>query len=162
MDPSRQHNFAPSRGPLYHHQHPPVAPPPLHIPHPAAYSVGQAMANNNIYPMTANGTHPMDGNNISPMAGPSMIPPSPSQASSVEDMSNYELPDIAPMSRKWGKYAFGLKIVQHPHRARMCGFGDKVSTKPWPDHAGCLPVLSGPPTDYATSDCSTTDHRSRY
>ncbi|KAJ9602440.1 hypothetical protein H2200_012982 [Cladophialophora chaetospira] len=125
MDSSRQHNFAPSRAPLYHNQHPPVAPPPLHIPHPAAYSVGQAMANNNIYPMTANGTHPMDGNNISPMAGPSMIPPSPSQASSVEDMSNYELPDIAPMSRKWGKYAFGLKIVQHPHRARMCGFGDK-------------------------------------
>ncbi|RVX68524.1 hypothetical protein B0A52_07948 [Exophiala mesophila] len=52
-------------------------------------------------------------------------PPSPSQASEVADDSNYNLPEIPPVSRVWRNYVWALQIVQQPIRARMCGFGDK-------------------------------------
>lgn len=98
-----QHAYPPSRHPpQLHHQ---GLPPPLslstQIPDPPNYSN---------YNMAAN-----------------VPPPSPSQSSEVADDGNYNLPEIPPVSRVWHNYVWALQIVQQPIRARMCGFGDKVS-----------------------------------
>lgn len=36
-------------------------------------------------------------------------------------------PDLSPLNGQRRNLVFSLEVVQQPERARMCGFGDKVS-----------------------------------
>ncbi|EXJ61316.1 uncharacterized protein A1O5_11873 [Cladophialophora psammophila CBS 110553] len=81
------------------------------------------MAANNKIPLTNNNMNAV-ANNIS-NSNSIMPPASPSHSSTADDESFYGLPEIPPISRIWGKYAFAVEVIQQPKRARMCGFGDK-------------------------------------
>lgn len=93
----------------------PLRPPPLSgIPPPMPLHMSSQVINN--FPaqnMTSN-----------------IPPPSPTQVSQVSDVmeeSNPNLPDPPAVHRIWEGKVWALEVVQQPVRARMCGFGDKVS-----------------------------------
>lgn len=54
-------------------------------------------------------------------------PPSPTQVSQVSEAME-EWPEPPAVHRVWEGKVWALEVVQQPVRARMCGFGDKVST----------------------------------
>lgn len=116
-----QHTLPPIHGATSPHgiqpQHPYSSsshPPPAHHQrHPAPLS------------LATQNSEALNYSNYSASAHP---PPSPSQSSEVADDGNYNLPEVPPVSRIWRNYVWALQIVQQPIRARMCGFGDKVST----------------------------------
>lgn len=56
------------------------------------------------------------------------MPPSPSDSSdrTGPEEEYFNVPGPKPTSHIWGGYIWALEVVQHPQRARMCGFGDKV------------------------------------
>lgn len=59
----------------------------------------------------------------------SIMPPSPSDTSdrNGSEEEYFNLPGPKPTSHMWDRYIWSIEVVQHPQRARMCGFGDKVS-----------------------------------
>jgi hypothetical protein len=61
----------------------------------------------------------------------SSIPPSPREEAGRDKEPDYSnLPGPEPKCNEWMGYIYVLEWVQQPIRARMCGFGDKVSRLP--------------------------------
>jgi hypothetical protein len=52
---------------------------------------------------------------------------SPRVQGEVDDSGNYDIPGPPPVTRVWDNKIWKIEVRQHPLRARMCGFGDKVS-----------------------------------
>ena len=84
----------------------------------SSFRPSNAMDVGHVFPPAngAHGTHGVNGVNGSAVT-----------TTPNEDPAMERLPDIPPMSRIWGHHRFDLAIQQQPQRARMCGFGDKVS-----------------------------------
>jgi hypothetical protein len=104
----------------HQHQPPPVA-MPLHMPqHRFGYEPQP--------PMQPYQQQPYD------MQHPSAsIPPSPREEAGKDKDADYtNLPGPPPTCNEYQGYIYMLQWVQQPIRARMCGFGDKVSDRPAP------------------------------
>lgn len=69
---------------------------------------------------------------ISRVATQNNVPQSPTSSAGVEDeefiRNTVKQPD--PSCHVFDGRIYGLKVVQQPNRARMCGFGDKVVAYP--------------------------------
>lgn len=67
--------------------------------------------------------------NISRSATQNNVPQSPGSSTGVDDeefvRSTTKQPD--PECHVFDGRIYGMKVVQQPNRARMCGFGDKVT-----------------------------------
>lgn len=95
-------------------------------PNMAPVVAGYPPQPNGMLPTTYSG-YPMPP---SPAQQQSMIPASPSSASAEQEENSIRenTPGPTPVCHTWEGKTWGLKVVQEPLRARMCGFGDKVGT----------------------------------
>jgi hypothetical protein len=106
------------------HQAPPSLTMPSHVPqhmpqHQFGYDV-QPQMQQHFQPQAYDMQHPV-----------AAIPPSPREEAGKDKETDYtNLPGPDATCNEYQGYIYMLKWVQQPIRARMCGFGDKVSNHP--------------------------------